>query len=58
MNFGSILPVVRHLAQFASGYLVSSGLITASLQETLIGVAVGIASLVWWFVTKKDPAAV
>lgn len=57
MNGASILPVVRHVAQFAAGYLVSSGIITASMTEMVVGVVVGVFSLVWWFATKQDPNA-
>ena len=57
MNFSAILPVVRHVSQFVAGYLVSSGVITASMTETVVGVAVGIVTIGWWFATKQDPNA-
>ena len=57
MNIGSILPVVRHVLQFAAGYLASSGIITASMTETVVGVGVGLVSILWWFITKEDPNA-
>jgi hypothetical protein len=45
--------VVRHLAQFAAGWLVSKGYIDGSMQETLVGVLVGLATLGWYWNEKK-----
>lgn len=53
MEIGS---VVRHIAQFVAGYLTSKGVIESSLEETVIGVIVGVAALGWYFYNKSKAA--
>lgn len=45
--------VVRHLAQFAAGWLVSKGYLDGSMQETVVGILMGIATLGWYYQSKK-----
>ena len=53
MTWEMISSVLRHVAGFAAGALVSSGLFDAAQTETIIGVFMGIAALVWSVLAKK-----
>ena len=53
MNWEMVSGVVRHVAGFAAGALVSSGLFDAAQTETIIGVLMGIAALAWSVLAKK-----
>lgn len=48
-----ITGVIRHVAQFVAGILVSKGYLDGSMQETFVGVLVGIAALGWYWQQKK-----
>lgn len=48
MNWDTIQQLVRIIAQFVGGYLVSAGLITEGLVQELTGGAISIAMLAWW----------
>ena len=49
----TVLSVTRHAGQLLAGYLISKGVIDASMTETVIGVLVSIATLGWFFYAKK-----
>lgn len=53
MTWDTLLPLLRHLLQFAGGYLISMGFLDAAMTETLIGGLLSIGSVAWWFFTKK-----
>jgi len=53
MNWEMISGVIRHIAGFAAGALVSAGLFNAAQTETIIGVLMGIAALIWSVLAKK-----
>ena len=53
MNWEMVSGVIRHVAGFAAGALVSSGLFDAAQTETIVGVLMGIAALVWSILAKK-----
>lgn len=48
MNWDTIQQLVRILAQFVGGFLVSNGVITESMTQSLTGGAISIAMLAWW----------
>jgi hypothetical protein len=49
----TVLSVTRHIGQLLAGYLVSKGVIDGSMTETVIGALVSIATLGWYFYSKK-----
>lgn len=57
MNLSTFLPTLRHVFQYGAGFLTSKGVIDGSLEETVVGIGVGVVTLVWWFVTKQKPEA-
>ena len=53
MNWEMVSGVIRHIAGFAAGALVSTGLFDAAQTETIIGVLMGVAALAWSILAKK-----
>lgn len=51
-----VMPIVRHGASLFAGYLVGQGLIEASMQDTAIGVVVGLSALLASIFDKKKNA--
>lgn len=45
--------VIRHIAQFAAGWLVARGKLDPALTETLVGVVIGAFTLGWYWYEKK-----
>lgn len=48
-----IRPALRHMLQLSAGLLVGSGVIPAEIGAELVGGALSIATLGWWFVEKR-----
>lgn len=51
------MPLVRHLISGAAGYLVANGLVDAAMQDTAIGVGVGLVALVMSYFDKAKKKA-
>lgn len=54
MNWDTVQQLIRILAQFAGGYLVSSGLLTEGLLEELTGGLLSLAAVAWWVFWEKS----
>lgn len=48
--------MVRSVGKMIAGALVAQGIISDSLVEPLIGVAVALATMVWSYVAHRKPA--
>lgn len=53
MKWDDVQQLVRKVADWASGALVTAGGFEAAHGETITGIIMGVASLVWWFVWNK-----
>lgn len=53
MQWEDIQQLVRKVADFAAGALVTAGGFEVAQGETISGIIMGVASLVWWFVWNK-----
>ncbi len=49
----TVLPMLRHALQFGAGFLVASGYLDGANAELLTGSLLGLASVGWWYATKK-----
>jgi hypothetical protein len=54
MDWQSIQVIARAILQGLAGILVSKGLLDGAGAETLIGAVLGIGSVVWSLVNKKQ----
>lgn len=54
MDWQSIQVIARAILQGLAGILVSKGLIDGAGAETLIGAVLGIGSVVWSLINKKQ----
>jgi hypothetical protein len=48
MDWNTIQQLIRVLAQFAGGVLVSNGYLTEDLATSGVGAVMSIAAIVWW----------
>jgi hypothetical protein len=50
----TVMSVARHGGQLIAGYLLSKGIIDASMSETVTGIVVSLATLGWFFYSKRQ----
>ncbi|MEX0971508.1 MAG: hypothetical protein WD046_13805 [Paracoccaceae bacterium] len=51
--FSLVRPVLRHALQLGAGLLVGSGAVPPEIGAELVGGAMSIATLGWWFLEKR-----
>ncbi len=52
------VPILRHIAQFGAGYLVAQGIIDEDTATQLVGGAIALFTVAWYFMTKPSQKAV
>lgn len=53
MTWDSIQQFVRIALQFVAGWLVSRGVIDASMTETFIGAVLSLGGIAWWAIWNR-----
>lgn len=48
MDWSTIQQLIRVLAQFAGGVLVSNGVLTEDLATSGVGAVVSLSAIIWW----------
>lgn len=57
MDWNTAQQFVRILLQFGAGLMVNNGLITADMQQTLIGGLMSLIGVAWWILWDRKRKA-
>lgn len=57
MDWNTAQQFVRILLQFGAGLMVNNGLITADMQQTLIGGLMSLIGVAWWIIWDRKRKA-